>query len=121
MRVGFTSSAPWARSTNGYVRLSAVLLRKSAFALLLLLGFGAAGLWIGGKLPTSFVPDEDQGYFYLNVQLPNAASLYRTQDVLAKIQKIRHCTEEYMHLVRQLHTDEILQTVVLQLRAGADW
>ena len=86
------------RATNGYVRLSAVLLRKSAFALLLLFGFGAAGLWIGGKLPTSFVPDEDQGYFYLNVQLPNAASLYRTEDVLAKIQKIASETPGVEHV-----------------------
>jgi HAE1 family hydrophobic/amphiphilic exporter-1 len=64
------------------------LLRKSAFALVLLAGFGALGLWIGARLPSSFVPDEDVGYFYLNVQLPNAASLQRTEDVLAKITKI---------------------------------
>ena len=76
------------RATNGYVRISGALLRKSSFALVLLVGFAAAGVWIGGKLPTSFVPDEDAGYFYLNVQLPNAASLQRTEEVVAKIQKI---------------------------------
>ena len=74
--------------TNGYVRVSGALLRKSGVALVLLAAFGAAGLWIGGKVPTSFVPDEDQGYFYLNVQLPNSASLERTEEVMAKIQKI---------------------------------
>ena len=46
------------------------------------------GLLVGGKLPTSFVPDEDQGYFYLNIQLPNAASLQRTEEVTAKVEKI---------------------------------
>src|SRR5580704_11456831 len=76
------------RATNGYVRFSGAILRKSVVALVVLLVFGAAGLWIGGKLPTSFVPDEDQGYFYLNIQLPNAASLQRTEQVLAKIQKV---------------------------------
>src|SRR5262249_32912033 len=76
------------RATNGYVRFSGVILRKSAVALIVLIGFGAAGLWIGGKLPTSFVPDEDQGYFYLKLQLPDAASLQRTEEVLAKIQKV---------------------------------
>ena len=76
------------RATNGYVRLSGVILRKSALALVALIGFGVAGFWLAGKLPTSFVPDEDQGYFYLNIQLPNAASLQRTEAVLAKIQKI---------------------------------
>ena len=54
------------RATNGYVRVSGPADRKSGLALLLLAGFGVAGLWIGGKVPSSFVPDEDQGYFYLN-------------------------------------------------------
>ena len=80
------------RANNGYVRWSGAILRKSAIAFVALIGFGAAGFWIAGKLPTSFVPDEDQGYFYLNIQLPNAASLQRTEDVLAKIQKIALAT-----------------------------
>src|SRR4051794_36461063 len=57
----------FARGTELYVRLSGALLRKSAFALLILAGFAAAAVWVGGKLPDSFVPDEDVGYFYLNV------------------------------------------------------
>src|SRR6266567_48951 len=76
------------RGTNTYVRFSGALLRKSGFAMILLAGFAVAAVWIGGKLPTSFVPDEDQGYFYINVQLPNAASFQRTEEVAAKIQKI---------------------------------
>jgi HAE1 family hydrophobic/amphiphilic exporter-1 len=75
-------------ATNGYVRLSGALLRKSAFALVLLAAFGGLGLWISERVPSSFVPDEDVGYFYLNVQLPNAASLQRTEDALAKITKM---------------------------------
>jgi HAE1 family hydrophobic/amphiphilic exporter-1 len=78
----------FASATNGYVRLSGTLLHKSGFAVLLLAGFAVAGLWIGGRVPSSFVPDEDQGYFYLNVQLPNASSLERTEEVMAKVQKI---------------------------------
>ena len=75
-------------ATNNYVRVSGALLRKSGFAVLLLAGFAVVGLWVGGKVPSSFVPDEDQGYFYLNVQLPNSSSLERTEEVMAKIQKI---------------------------------
>ncbi len=75
-------------ATNSYVRLSGVLLRKSAIAMILLVAFAGVGLWVGGRLPTSFVPDEDQGYFYVNVQLPNAASLERTEEVVAKLQKV---------------------------------
>jgi HAE1 family hydrophobic/amphiphilic exporter-1 len=78
----------FARGTNTYVRICGALLRKSWIALVLLAGFGVAAVAIGAKLPTSFVPDEDVGYFYLNVQLPNAASLQRTEEVVAKIQKI---------------------------------
>jgi HAE1 family hydrophobic/amphiphilic exporter-1 len=78
----------FASATNGYVRISGALLRKSGIAFALLVAFGVAGLWIGGKVPSSFVPDEDQGYFYANIQLPNSASLQRTEEVMAKVQKI---------------------------------
>jgi HAE1 family hydrophobic/amphiphilic exporter-1 len=76
------------RATDGYVRVSETLLRKSVIAFALLAGFAAAGLLIGGRLPTSFVPDEDQGYFYVNVQLPNASSLQRTREVANEIEGI---------------------------------
>ena len=76
------------RATDGYVKLSGLLLHKAEVSVILLGAFAAASLWIGGKLPASFVPDEDQGYFYVNVQLPNAASLERTEAAVAKLQKI---------------------------------
>src|ERR1700726_2738096 len=72
-------------ATEGYVWLSGVLIRKSVVALILLAGCGVASYFISDKLPASFVPDEDQGYFYLNIQLPNAASLQRTEQVEAKV------------------------------------
>jgi len=87
----------FSRATNSYVRISGALIHKGAFALILLAGFAVAGLWIGGRLPSSFVPDEDQGFFYLNVQLPNAASLKRTQAVVDKIQKIVSATPGVEH------------------------
>jgi hydrophobic/amphiphilic exporter-1 (mainly G- bacteria), HAE1 family len=87
----------FSQATNGYVRLSGALLRKSGFALVLLAGFAVAGLWVGGRLPSSFVPDEDQGYFYLNLQLPNAASLERTEETMAKVQKILNATPGIEH------------------------
>jgi HAE1 family hydrophobic/amphiphilic exporter-1 len=75
-------------ATESYVRLSGVLIRKSVVALILLAGAGVASYFISDKLPTGFVPDEDQGYFYLNIQLPNAASLQRTELVTAKVEDI---------------------------------
>ncbi len=43
---------------------------------------------LGRRLPTGFVPDEDQGYLLLNVQLPDAASFQRTNEVTQKIEKL---------------------------------
>jgi hydrophobic/amphiphilic exporter-1 (mainly G- bacteria), HAE1 family len=76
------------RATQGYVRLSGVLIRKSAVALVLLAAFGLAGLFFGSRLPSSFLPDEDQGYFYINMQLPNAASLERTSAAAREVEQI---------------------------------
>src|ERR1700689_1813575 len=76
------------RATDGYVSVSGALLRKSAIVVVLLLGFGVAGFLFAGRLPTSFVPDEDQGYLYLNIQLPNAGSLQRTQEFATKVENI---------------------------------
>jgi hydrophobe/amphiphile efflux-1 (HAE1) family protein len=72
--------------TNAYVRLCGVLIRKSAIALILLVVFGAAAGFFGSKIPSSFLPDEDQGYLYINLQLPNAASLQRTDAVAREIE-----------------------------------
>jgi HAE1 family hydrophobic/amphiphilic exporter-1 len=76
------------RATHGYVRLSGVLIRKSALALVALLVFGAAGLFFGSRVPSSFLPDEDQGYAFVNMQLPNAASLERTAAASKQVEEI---------------------------------
>jgi HAE1 family hydrophobic/amphiphilic exporter-1 len=76
------------RTTHGYVRLTGVLVRKSAVVLVLLAAFGLAGLFFGSRLPSSFLPDEDQGYFYINMQLPNAASLERTSEAGRQVEQI---------------------------------
>jgi len=78
----------FANATEWYVRVCGFLIRKSAIPLLLLAAFAVAAAWFGGKVPSSFLPDEDQGYVYVNVQLPTAASLQRTDDVAAKIENI---------------------------------
>jgi HAE1 family hydrophobic/amphiphilic exporter-1 len=76
------------RATEGYVRLSGTLIRKSAVALVLLVGFGVAAAFFGSRVPSSFLPDEDQGYLFMHLQLPNAASLERTDATCRKIENI---------------------------------
>jgi len=73
--------------TNRYVSWSAVLVRKSGFVIVLLLAASVAGGFFAAHIPTSFLPDEDQGYAYVNVQLPNGASLERTTAVVEDVEK----------------------------------
>ena len=73
------------RVTGGYVSWSHVLIRRWVLALLLLAGISVIAVRMGGRLPTSFIPEEDQGYAFLQIQLPDAASLQRTDAVMRKI------------------------------------
>ncbi len=76
------------RTTNGYVRWCGTFIRKAGMSLLfLLLVTGLTGL-VGGRLPGGFLPEEDQGYMYAGVQLPDASSLQRTSEVCRQIEDI---------------------------------
>jgi len=72
---------------NGYLRVLVLFLRKSVLGgiFFLLLLFGAYKGFV--SLPTGFLPQEDQGYVMLAIQLPNGASKQRTQEVVDKINK----------------------------------
>ena len=71
--------------TGGYVSWSGALIRRWGFSLLLLLGISVVSVGMGRQLPASFIPEEDQGYAFLQIQLPDAASLQRTDAVMRKI------------------------------------
>jgi len=76
----------FANATEWYVQLCGFLIRKAAIPLILLVAFAVGAGWFGSKVPSSFLPDEDQGYVLINLQLPIAASLQRTDEVAAKIE-----------------------------------
>ena len=76
------------RVTDGYVGVCRVLIHKSALAVLLLAGIGLLGGFFGKGIPTSFLPDEDQGYLFAGLQLPNASSLQRTDAVVREAEEI---------------------------------
>jgi len=74
--------------TGGYVSWSHILIRRSAIAMLCLAGIAVLSGFMGKSLPTSFIPEEDQGYAFIQVQLPDAASLQRTDAVMQKLDDI---------------------------------
>src|SRR5207248_242441 len=76
------------RLTNRYVGLCRVLIHKSVFSLVFLGVVALAVGVFGKKLPTGFLPEEDQGYLYANVQLPYASSLDRTVAVCDQIERL---------------------------------
>jgi len=81
------------KATHGYIALSRGLIRKAVIGVLILAGFALVDGVFGRRLPSSFLPEEDYGYVFLNIQLPPAASLERTEQVSQKVQKILEQTE----------------------------
>jgi hydrophobic/amphiphilic exporter-1 (mainly G- bacteria), HAE1 family len=76
------------RSTDSFVRWSGDLIRKAAVVMVLLVVCGGAAWFFSRHLPTSFLPDEDQGYLYINMQLPNAASMERTSEAAKQVEQV---------------------------------
>ena len=76
------------QARNGYMKVAGTLIRKSAFTLVLLALILTVALLLGARLPTAFLPVEDQGYAFVVAQLPFAASLERTDAVCKKIENI---------------------------------
>jgi HAE1 family hydrophobic/amphiphilic exporter-1 len=85
------------RATDGYVGACRHLIHKSGVAFLLLLLLVAGAYMLGTNVPGSFLPDEDQGFMYVGLQLPSASSLQRTsqasrevEDILMKTPGVRY-------------------------------
>ena len=76
------------RATDGYVGICGAAIRKSKISLLLLLGVTVLAGVSGKALPTGFLPDEDQGFIFAGIQLPDASSLQRTSEVARQAEEI---------------------------------
>jgi hydrophobic/amphiphilic exporter-1 (mainly G- bacteria), HAE1 family len=68
--------------------VSGDLIRTAGVVMVLLAVAGAAAWFFGSHLPTSFLPDEDQGYLYINMQLPNGASLERSSAAARQVEQV---------------------------------
>jgi HAE1 family hydrophobic/amphiphilic exporter-1 len=87
----FNRGFEWA--TNGYLAGARLLVRRSVLTIVIVgVVVVGAGL-LARQLPAGFIPEEDQGLFGINVQLPPASSAERTSDVLAQIEQMLAKTE----------------------------
>ena len=76
------------RATDGYVGVCRFLVHKSAFAMLLLVGAIVLTGVLGKSVATGFLPDEDQGYAFGGLQLPNTSSLQRNDELVRQAEEI---------------------------------
>jgi HAE1 family hydrophobic/amphiphilic exporter-1 len=76
------------KSTDAYMSMTSIIGRKIKrsviFIVLMTVGAGV----FGSLVPGGFIPEEDMGYFYVNIQLPNASSLQRTEVISTEVEKI---------------------------------
>jgi hydrophobic/amphiphilic exporter-1 (mainly G- bacteria), HAE1 family len=73
------------RTTDKYVSTSGVLIHKSGATMLALAAVAAIAVFMGMRLPSGFIPQEDQGYMFVALQLPDAASLQRTDAAALRV------------------------------------
>lgn len=74
--------------TDKYTGFSGYLIKKMARSFIFIGILIGAIILLGGKIPGGFVPEEDQGYMFVNIELPGASSLERTNKVIQKIEHI---------------------------------
>jgi hydrophobic/amphiphilic exporter-1 (mainly G- bacteria), HAE1 family len=86
------------RATEGYVNWCSVLVRRLGVTIAVLLVFAVLAGFFGSKLPGSFLPEEDQGYLFVALQLPDASSLQRTGAAAAKVEQILLKTPGVRHV-----------------------
>ncbi|MDD2865176.1 MAG: efflux RND transporter permease subunit, partial [Methylococcales bacterium] len=84
--------------SNQYSRLIARLIRMSAVVLVLYVGLNGLNYFAFNTVPMGFIPQQDQGYLILNVQLPDAASLARTEEIVHKASRVTQETEGVKHV-----------------------
>jgi len=85
-------------ATKGYTGVCRFLIHKSLVAVIILGLFVAGTAFLGKSIPGSFLPEEDQGYFFVQAVLPDAASLERTEEVMKQVEGILRQTPGVDHV-----------------------
>ncbi|MBJ7221529.1 MULTISPECIES: efflux RND transporter permease subunit [unclassified Brenneria] len=96
---------------EGYVKMSNAINRYGTVTLVVIAGAVAITWLCYRQLPTTFLPQEDQGYLFVNVQLPDGASLERTQSVLDQM---------YQHLSTNPAVEDVIKVAGFSLMGGGN-
>src|SRR5579871_6000795 len=92
-------NAAFNKATGGYVRMVSGLLRVSVLALLVYGGLLALTYFGFAHAPKGFIPAQDKGYLLVNVQLPDSASVQRTERIMHRIEQLARQTPGVKHTV----------------------
>jgi HAE1 family hydrophobic/amphiphilic exporter-1 len=111
-------NAVYGRVERGYVRLIGAMTRRSGAMVVLALILVGVAVWGLTRVPTAFLPNEDQGYLIVSAQLPDGASKERTDAVLQKISKIAKSVPGVDHVVT-ISGVSILDNLAALANAGA--
>ncbi len=76
------------KANHSYTSFSGVIIRKAGRGVMFIILLVILSGFLGKVVPGGFVPEEDMGYFFVNAQLPDAASMQRSDKVAAKIEQI---------------------------------
>jgi multidrug efflux pump subunit AcrB len=97
-------------SVGAYTRTVSKVLRVSALALIVYGGLLFLTWWEFTKTPTGFIPAQDKGYLLVNVQLPDAAAIPRTEQAVRQIEAIALSTPGVKHTVAMSGQSILLNT-----------
>ncbi|MFZ2106331.1 MAG: efflux RND transporter permease subunit, partial [Roseiarcus sp.] len=92
-------NAVYGLAERGYVRLIGAMTRRSGAMVILALILVGIAIWALTRVPTAFLPNEDQGYLIVSAQLPDGASKERTDAVLQRISTIARNIPGVDHVV----------------------
>lgn len=86
------------RVTDSYIRLTSRLLRRAWLSLVAMAAILLVLVLIGRSVATGLLPQEDQGYFFLELSLPDAAALVRTDAAAAQVERVLEETSGVAHV-----------------------
>jgi hydrophobe/amphiphile efflux-1 (HAE1) family protein len=79
-------------ATHAYAGLVGWLLRLAVIVLLVYVGLLGATYYLFSRMPTGFIPQQDQGWLLVNVQLPDSSSVERTQNIMQRVDQLARAT-----------------------------